>query len=174
MPPWHADPRYGHFANDRSLSAKERATLLAWVDQGTPLGDPKDMPPARKFPEGWTIGKPDMVFEIPEPITCRRRAWFLRLLPRADQLQGGHVDQAAEAVPGDRVGRPPHRRLHADQTSRRHAARGPQHFCGYAPGDMPSVLPEGRPSEFPPARTCCSRSTTRPTAGSDRPITGRA
>src|SRR5262249_46463401 len=33
MPPWHADPRYGHFRNDRSLSAKERATLLAWVDQ---------------------------------------------------------------------------------------------------------------------------------------------
>src|SRR5204862_7767268 len=28
MPPWHADPRYGHFRNDRSLSAQERATLL--------------------------------------------------------------------------------------------------------------------------------------------------
>jgi mono/diheme cytochrome c family protein len=35
MPPWHADPRFGHFANDRSLSARERATLLAWcIDRG--------------------------------------------------------------------------------------------------------------------------------------------
>ena len=36
MPPWHADPRYGHFGNDRSLSARDRATLLAWVEQGRP------------------------------------------------------------------------------------------------------------------------------------------
>ena len=34
MPPWHADPRYGHFDNDRSLSARQRAMVLAWVDQG--------------------------------------------------------------------------------------------------------------------------------------------
>src|SRR5262249_55698995 len=59
MPPWHADPQYGHFANDRSLSARERATLLAWLDQGMPLGDPRAIPPARKFPEGWSIGQPD-------------------------------------------------------------------------------------------------------------------
>src|SRR5439155_21222102 len=52
MPPWHADPRFGHFENDRSLSSKERATLMAWVDQGTPLGDPARVPPARKWPEG--------------------------------------------------------------------------------------------------------------------------
>src|SRR5262249_14495907 len=67
MPPWHADPRYGHFRNDRSLAAKERATLLAWVDQGAPLGDPKDLPPPRTFPEGWSLGEPDIVFEVPEP-----------------------------------------------------------------------------------------------------------
>ena len=52
MPPWHADPRYGHFANDRSLTAQERATLLAWVDQGTPLGDPTDLPRAADVPRG--------------------------------------------------------------------------------------------------------------------------
>jgi len=52
MPPWHADPRYGHFANDRSLSGKERATLMAWVDQGNPLGDTKELPPPRTFAKG--------------------------------------------------------------------------------------------------------------------------
>ncbi len=65
MPPWHADPRFGHFANDRSLTPRERATLLAWVDQGTPPGDPTRLPPPRSFPDGWSIGTPDVVFEIP-------------------------------------------------------------------------------------------------------------
>ena len=38
MPPWHADPRYGHFVNDRSLSAKERATLLGLGRSGRAAG----------------------------------------------------------------------------------------------------------------------------------------
>src|ERR1700723_2022150 len=29
MPPWFADPNYGHFANDRSLSQSEIDTLVA-------------------------------------------------------------------------------------------------------------------------------------------------
>src|SRR5262249_24282872 len=39
MPPWHADPRHGKFANDRSLSKEERQTLLSWIEQGSPRGD---------------------------------------------------------------------------------------------------------------------------------------
>ncbi len=49
MPPWHADPRYGKFANDRRLSREERDTLLAWIDQGCPKGDDKDLPPPLTF-----------------------------------------------------------------------------------------------------------------------------
>src|SRR5579864_6206886 len=40
MPPWLADPRYGHFANDRRLSPADIRTLEAWVDGGAPEGDP--------------------------------------------------------------------------------------------------------------------------------------
>ena len=47
MPPWHADPRYGHFANDRRLSAREYATLLAWVDAGMPEVNPARSRPRR-------------------------------------------------------------------------------------------------------------------------------
>src|SRR5262249_27104341 len=36
MPPWHADPHFGEFDNDRSLTPFQRATLLAWLDQGLP------------------------------------------------------------------------------------------------------------------------------------------
>ena len=65
MPPWFADPKYGHFANDRRLSPEEIGILSAWADNGAPEGDAKDRPPARTFPEGWRL-KPDMVIEMPE------------------------------------------------------------------------------------------------------------
>src|SRR4029453_6524836 len=45
MPPWHADPRFGKFTHDRRLSPEEMGTLLAWVEQGCPKGDDKDLPP---------------------------------------------------------------------------------------------------------------------------------
>jgi len=39
MPPWFADPKYGHFLNDRKLSDADIKTLVAWVDSGAPEGD---------------------------------------------------------------------------------------------------------------------------------------
>ncbi len=68
MPPWHADPRYGHFGNDRRLSDAQRQTILAWVDGGAPRGEGDFIPP--EFPEGWLLGgllgPPDYVFEMDE------------------------------------------------------------------------------------------------------------
>jgi len=65
MPPWFADPKYGKFSNDSSLKQSEIKTLVAWVDAGSPKGDPKDMPPPREFVAGWAIPKPDVVIEVP-------------------------------------------------------------------------------------------------------------
>jgi Copper type II ascorbate-dependent monooxygenase, C-terminal domain len=65
MPPWFADPSFGHFANDRSLSQAEIDTLAAWVNAGAPAGDPKQAPPPRQWPQGWNIGTPDEIFEMP-------------------------------------------------------------------------------------------------------------
>jgi mono/diheme cytochrome c family protein len=67
MPPWSADPKYGHFANDPTLSEKEIATIVGWVDAGSPKGDDKDAPPVPKFIEGWTIGQPDVVLSMTKP-----------------------------------------------------------------------------------------------------------
>jgi hypothetical protein len=62
MPPWHADAPLGHFKNDRRLTPADAKSLLAWVDQGCPEGDPKDAPPARTFTNGWRLGRePDAV-----------------------------------------------------------------------------------------------------------------
>jgi hypothetical protein len=64
MPPWHADPHVGKFANDRSLSQTEIDTLSEWADSGAPEGDAADAPPPARFASGWAIGKPDAVFEV--------------------------------------------------------------------------------------------------------------
>ncbi len=69
MPPWSADPKVGHWANDPRLSEKEIATITEWVTAGSPKGDDKDLPPMPKFAEGWTIGKPDAVIAMQEEYT---------------------------------------------------------------------------------------------------------
>ncbi len=66
MPPWHADAASGHFRNDPSLTAKQIATIRAWVDAGAPEGDARQSPPKADFADGWRIGKPDVVFEMPK------------------------------------------------------------------------------------------------------------
>ena len=67
MPPWFADPAYGHFANDKRLSEADIKTLTSWVDGGAVEGDAKDKPAAVAFQSGWNI-KPDMVIEMPQDI----------------------------------------------------------------------------------------------------------
>ena len=67
MPPWHADQRFGHFANDRSLSESEIDILRRWVDQGAPRGEANDLPPAREWSGDWSV-MPDVVIETPEAV----------------------------------------------------------------------------------------------------------
>src|SRR5215467_9642556 len=60
MPPWHLDKTVGiqHFANDRSLSDAQIATIATWVDAGAPLGDPKQMPAPKVWPDNeWQLAK---------------------------------------------------------------------------------------------------------------------
>jgi hypothetical protein len=69
MPPWGADPTVATYANDVSLKQHEIDTITAWVDGGAPQGHPADLPKAPQFAEGWSIGKPDLVFKMQEPFT---------------------------------------------------------------------------------------------------------
>src|SRR5579885_3812428 len=58
MPPWKADPHYGKWSNDSSLTDAEIATLREWADGGRLEGNPKDLPPVTHFEDdGWKIGK---------------------------------------------------------------------------------------------------------------------
>ncbi len=64
MPPWFADPQFGHFLNDRSLKQDEIATIARWADNGAPEGIPADAPPPAQWPEGWQI-QPDIIVQGP-------------------------------------------------------------------------------------------------------------
>jgi hypothetical protein len=69
MPPWHADPRFGSFGNNRSLSQEQVDRIVSWLDQGAAEG-PAGATPADEASEGssWQIGTPDLVLSIPQPI----------------------------------------------------------------------------------------------------------
>ena len=79
MPPWFAAPQTDnsetttakHWANDRSLSEKEKTDLLSWIKAGAPEGDPKDAPLPLEFPDGWRIGKPDAIFGFSKPVSVK-------------------------------------------------------------------------------------------------------
>src|SRR5579863_3457459 len=68
MPPWFADPRYGHFANDVSLTPQQIATISAWAAASAPEGDAHDRLAPRKWAEGWNIPPPDLVVKMPRAV----------------------------------------------------------------------------------------------------------
>jgi Copper type II ascorbate-dependent monooxygenase, C-terminal domain len=103
MPPWHADPHVGQFSNDPRLTRGEIDTITAWVDGGAKEGEPRDLPPAPKFVEGWSIGQPDLILKMPEEFTLDANG--------PDEYQHFVIDpgftedkyvQIAEARPGNR------------------------------------------------------------------------
>ncbi|HLH43371.1 MAG TPA: cytochrome c [Bryobacteraceae bacterium] len=65
MPPWHAAHGYGDFQGERRLSDAQITAIGEWVKQGMPEGDPAKMPKIPVFTEGWHLGKPDLVLQMP-------------------------------------------------------------------------------------------------------------
>lgn len=68
MPPWFADPRFGKFADDPSLSDQQIALLKAWAESGASEGSPHEAPPPPHWMTGWNIPQPDLVVTMPQPV----------------------------------------------------------------------------------------------------------
>lgn len=103
MPPWHADPNYGHFSNDRKLSQQDIDTIVAWVDQGAKEGNAKDLPPQPSFPADWKIGKPDVILSMQEEYTLEASGsdeYINFTMPT--QFKENVWVQAAEIHPGNK------------------------------------------------------------------------
>jgi hypothetical protein len=167
MPPWFADPRYGRFANDRSMSQHDVDVLVAWAAAGAPQGDPKDLPPPLHFVEGWAIPKPDRIFELPHafPIPATGTIEYQKVIVPTGFTEDKWV-QFAEARPDDRArvhhmiayirepGSPwlrqakPGEFFVAPKAQKEESADTsalPSDFLvGYAPGQPPEMLPPGQ------------------------------
>ena len=144
MPPWQADPRYGHFANDRRLTREELDTLTAWIDGGMARGDDKDLPAPIDWPNGWVHGKPDLVFTMPEEFEVPAdgvvpyKSWIIDTGFTEDKWV-----QIAEARPGN-----PSVVHHVVVYILKEGQRGPidrdgtlSILVGWAPGDLGLVCP---------------------------------
>lgn len=150
MPPWHADPAYGHFKNDRRLSQKDIDTITAWVDGGAKEGNVKDLPPLPRFTEGWQMGKPDLVlsmlqdFDVPAEGVVDYKYFVIPTNFTQDRWV-----QAAEVRPGNRavvhhvivfVAEAADLAKGAGALAR---GQGLSALTGTAPGELPTLLPEG-------------------------------
>lgn len=69
MPPWKAEPGFGHFRDARRLTDVQVATLQKWADAGAPQGDPRVLPALPHYPEGWQHGTPDLILKMPKAYT---------------------------------------------------------------------------------------------------------
>ncbi len=156
MPPWHADSKHGTFKNDRRLADDERAKLLAWIDAGCPEGDMSDLPKPRQFTEGWTIGKPDVVFTMPKEYTIPAKTGKGGIPYKYAVIPTNFTEdkwiQAVEARPGN------HEVVHhiiAYVTEGGKKVKQPGDGIGsgmlvaYAPGDLGSAFAPGSAKRLP-------------------------
>jgi Copper type II ascorbate-dependent monooxygenase, C-terminal domain len=103
MPPWHADPSHGEFANDRSLTQKEIDVIASWVDGGSKEGNPVDLPAAPTYADGWSIGKPDVVLTMAQEYTVEAKGPDeYQYFPVPTRFTEDRFIQAVEVRPGNR------------------------------------------------------------------------
>jgi mono/diheme cytochrome c family protein len=162
MPPWKAVPQaYPRFKYERSLSASDIATVVGWAEAGAPEGDPSRVPTPPEFSDEWKLGTPDLVLEMPADFEVPAEGPDIyRCFVIPTSLGEDRYISAIEYRPGNR--RVVHHLLgYVDTTGegrkRDEADLGPGYMCfaggtgikpqgdlgGWAPGNEPSVLPEG-------------------------------
>lgn len=103
MPPWLPAPGYGDFIGARKLTDEQIGILKKWYEDGAPEGAASDLPPIPNFSDGWQLGKPDMVVELPEPYILlangSTESWPRFVLPIP--FTGIHYVRGIEIQPGN-------------------------------------------------------------------------
>lgn len=152
MPPWHANPEFGKFSNDRSLSAEEKQMFQTWVRSGTPKGDSSDLPEPLKFAEGWQLPEPpDVIIPISDqpfvvPAKGEVRYQYFRQSLKFDEDKW---IKAVEVKPGNRA--VVHHILVFDRKEGTDGnIQGHRSFlAGYVPGTRAQPFPEGMAKRLP-------------------------
>ncbi|MBN70051.1 MAG: alkyl hydroperoxide reductase [Gimesia sp.] len=150
MPPWHASPKYGHYANARFMPEKDKEILREWVAGGMPYGDIKDLPELPRFREGWHLPRvPDVVYEM------RKRPF---VVPKEGVVEyqyfvvdpGFKEDKwitGAQVLPGNRS--VVHHAIVFIRPPDGADFRGIGWLTAYVPGQRINMLPPGRARKVP-------------------------
>jgi hypothetical protein len=172
MPPWFADSSVQHYGNDMSLSAAELETIKSWVDAGAPEGDAAEAPAPRQFLEGWNIGKPDVIVEMPEayqipatgtveytyiilPTNFKQDTWVRALEVRPSNRAHMHHAVLYARTPGSKwlrdypkgvpfvpAARPGTEHRSSDGDRTAEGSLADEWLIGYAPGTQAYSMPE--------------------------------
>ncbi len=157
MPPWFAavekDAEKNPWANDCSLSAKDKADLFAWLDSSDrPLGNVAEAPAKRSYPAEWSIGTPDLVIPLSRAYDIKATGF----MPYAFDVVDTHIPEdkwvtAYEILPSARdVVHHVIVQVHekgADARDREEGAGG--YWAVYVPGNGSCVYPEGFARKIP-------------------------
>lgn len=150
MPPWNANPQYGHFRNARTMPDADKETLRAWIKAGLPYGDKTDLPPVQEFASGWQLPRsPDLVLKMRDrpfhvPASGSVEYQYFVVDPHFEE---DRWVSAAQVIPGNRPTvhhcivfiRPPDG---AD-------VRGVGYLTGYVPGQRSFSLPPNSARRVP-------------------------
>jgi hypothetical protein len=160
MPPWKAVPGHGEFADVRRLAEPEIELISRWIAAGAPEGDPRELPPPRRFRTGWTLGRPSAVIAMEKPFTVPpRTSDIYRCFTVPIRIAGDwRFIRAAEVLPGNRKV-VHHVQTFLDRTGRSEemdrAEPGPGYTCfggaGFdSAGGLGGWVPGMAPLEIPP------------------------
>ena len=150
MPPWHASPEHGKFANDARLSAVEKRAIRDWVAAGSPEGDPADLPPPPRFVEGWQIPRPDLVLEMPREVEIPAAGSMPYELVEIDpKLTRDVWVRASQVRPGNPAVVHHVVALVLPPGVEKIDEAGGDFLAAYAPGMPPRILPEGVAKRIP-------------------------
>lgn len=103
MPPWLPEPGYGDFIGERRLTEAQLRSIAEWVKGGCLEGNPADLPVQPHFIEGWQMGSPDLIVQIPKPyrLAASGTDVFRNFIVPVDLQETKYV-RAVELRPGNK------------------------------------------------------------------------
>lgn len=71
MPPWLPEPGAFKIVGERRLREDQIDAIQKWIKGGMPEGSAADLPRPPTFPNGWSLGQPDIILTPATPYTLR-------------------------------------------------------------------------------------------------------
>ena len=163
MPPWKPNFDYQHYLSENYLTDGEINSIKDWVDSGMPYGNASEEPAKPIFPDGSSLGKPDLVLTFAKSHTHkgnRKDEYRYFVLPTG--LTEDKTLKAIELRAGNK--KIVHHALFFEDTegkARLFDAKTPEYgfagisgftnddvilynqYPGYAPGQKPLFFPDG-------------------------------